>query len=108
MMNLKIMLNDLNEKLDTQLKLTFDLLIKKYNNNQKLTINDMIYSLDKLYPDIKFKPVDIIQTIMLLLSAKFNIKFKQLLILEAEPEYFLTPDLVGIHKSHEIISLVIL
>ena len=31
--NLKIMLNDLNEKLDTQLKLTFDLLIKKYNNH---------------------------------------------------------------------------
>ena len=75
--NLKIMLNDLNEKIDGQLKNTLEILIKKFNNNNKLTINDMIYSLDKLYPDIKFKPVDIIQTIMLLLLTKFNIKFKQ-------------------------------
>ena len=33
--NLKIMLHDLNEKLDTQLKITFELLMKKHNNNHK-------------------------------------------------------------------------
>lgn len=75
--NLQTMLNDLNDKLDSQLKPTLELLKNKYNNNNKLSINDIIYSLDKLYPDIKFKPVDIIQTVMLLLLAKFNIKFKQ-------------------------------
>ena len=74
--NLKIMLNDLNDKLDTQLKITFEMLINKQNNN-KLSINDMIYSLDKLFPDIKFKPLEIIQTVMMLLVNKFNIKFKQ-------------------------------
>jgi len=75
--NLKIMLNDLNDKLDTQLKSTLELLINKYNNKNKLSINDMIYSLDKLYPEIKFKPVDIIQTVILLMMTKFNVKFKQ-------------------------------
>jgi hypothetical protein len=84
--NLKIMLNDLNEKIDIQLKNTFDILMKKYNNNNKLSINDMIYSLDKLYPDIKFKPVDIIQTIMILLVSKFNIKFKQSNITPLNPD----------------------
>ena len=57
--------------------------MKKHNNNHKLTINDMIYSLDKLYPEIKFKPVDIIQTII---SLHYGILINILIII---------PDLVA-------------
>ena len=74
--NIKVMLKDLNDKIDIQIKDIFNNL-KKFSNNDKLSLNDMIYGIDKMMPEIKFKPVDIIQVIILLIQSKFNIYFKQ-------------------------------
>lgn len=75
--NLKIMLKDLNEKLDFQLVHTLDTIKKLTNIEDKLCISDIIYSLNKFFPDVKLKPIDIFQIAFIHIQHKFSIKFSE-------------------------------
>lgn len=75
--NLKIMLKDLNEKLDFQLVSTLDYIKKLTNIEDKLSISDIIYGLNKFFPDIKLKPIDIFQIAFVHIQNKFSIKFSE-------------------------------
>ena len=75
--NLKIMLKDLNEKLDFQLVSTLDTIKKLTNIEDKLCISDIIYGLNKFFPDVKLKPIDIFQIAFVHIQNKFSIKFSE-------------------------------
>jgi len=74
--NIKLMLRDLNEKLDINLGQSLEEL-KSLSKTDRLRLNDIVYGLDRLYPEIKFKPIDIIQLILNVLQTKFKIRCKQ-------------------------------
>ena len=73
--NLKIMLKDLNEKLDFQLKGSLETIKDLTGQSNKLLVSDIIYGLDKFFPDIKLKPIDIFQTVFVCIQNYFKIKF---------------------------------
>ena len=73
--NLKIMLKDLNEKLDFQLKGSLETIKDLTGQTNKLLVSDIIYGLDKFFPDIKLKPIDIFQTVFVYIQNYFKIKF---------------------------------
>ncbi len=75
--NLKIMLKDLNEKLDFQLKGSLETIKDLTGQNNKLLVSDIIYGLDKFFPDIKLKPIDIFETVFVCIQNYFKIKFVQ-------------------------------
>ncbi len=75
--NLKVMLKDLNEKLDFQLVSTLDTIKKLTNINDKLSLSDIIYGLNKFFPDVKLKPIDILQIAFVHIQKKFNIRFSE-------------------------------
>jgi hypothetical protein len=75
--NLKVMLKDLNEKLDSQLETTIENIKLLTNNNDKLTLSDMIYGLNKFFPDIKLKPIDILQIAFVQIQSHFKIRFSE-------------------------------
>ncbi len=75
--NLKVMLKDLNEKLDFQLVSTLDTIKKLTNINDKLSLSDIIYGLNKFFPDVKLKPIEILQVAFVHIQKKFNIKFSE-------------------------------
>ena len=75
--NLKHMLKDLNEKLDFQLGTTIDNIKQLTNIKEKLTLSDMIYGLSKFFPDIKLKPIDILQMAFVQIQSHFKIKFSE-------------------------------
>jgi len=75
--NLKVMLKDLNEKLDFQLASTLNTIKNLSNINEKLTLSDIIYGLNKFFPDVKLKPIDIFQIAFVHIQKKFNIKFSE-------------------------------
>ena len=74
--NFRMMIRDLNAKIDIPLSLTIKTIQSNIKCNSKLKITDVIYGLSKLYPSIKFKPFEIIQAIILLIKSKFKITFK--------------------------------
>jgi hypothetical protein len=82
--NIKVMLRDLNDNIDSKLEdslkeireLICNTNVGK-NNKYKLKLSDIIFALDKLYPAIKFKPIDIIQLVINVIQNKLKIKFKQ-------------------------------
>jgi len=83
--NIKVMLRDLNDNIDSKLEdslkeikdLICNNVSSKNNNEYKLKVSDIIFALDKLYPAIKFKPIDIIQLVINVIQNKLKIKFKQ-------------------------------
>jgi hypothetical protein len=77
--NLKIMLKDLNEKLDFKLASIVDTIKKlsNINNNDKLCISDIIYGLNKFFPEIKLKPIDIFQIAFIHIQHVFKVKFSE-------------------------------
>jgi hypothetical protein len=82
--NIKVMLRDLNDNIDSKLEdslkeirdLICNVNVDK-NNKYKLKLSDIIFALDKLYPAIKFKPIDCIQLVINVIQNKLKIKFKQ-------------------------------
>jgi hypothetical protein len=74
--NFRMMIRDLNTKIDIPLSSTIKIIQSNIKCNSKLKITDVIYGLSKLYPSIKFKPFEIIQAIILLIKSKFKITFK--------------------------------
>jgi Zn-dependent oligopeptidase len=74
--NIKVMLQDLNDNIDSQLEGSLQE-IKDLIHIDKLKLSDIIYALDRLYPNIKFKPIDIIQLVINVIQNKLKIKFKQ-------------------------------
>lgn len=74
--NIKVMLKDLNNNIDLQLENSL-IEIKDLIKIDKLKLNDIIFALDKLYPNIKFKPIDIIQLVINAIQNNLKIKFKQ-------------------------------
>ncbi len=74
--NFKMMIRDINTKIDIPLNATIKIIQSTIKYNSKLKITDVIYGLSKLYPDIKFKPYEIIQAIIVLIKSKFKISFK--------------------------------
>ena len=75
--NLKIMLKDLNDKLDFQLKSTFNTIKNLTNIKEQLTLSDIIFGLNKFFPDIKLKPLDIFQIAFIHIQNKFKIRFSE-------------------------------
>ena len=75
--NLKVMLKDLNEKLDFKIESTLDTIKKLANINEKLCLSDIIFGLNKFFPDVKIKPIDIFQIAFVHIQKKFNIKFSE-------------------------------
>jgi hypothetical protein len=84
--NFRMMIRDLNTKIDIPLSLTIKTIQSNIKCNSKLKITDVIYGLSKLYPSIKFKPFEIIQAIILLIKSKFKITFKSSSIASLYPE----------------------
>lgn len=82
--NIKVMLKDLNDNIDLKLEeslkeireLIYNANVDK-NKKYKLKLSDIIFALDKLYPAIKFKPIDCIQLVINVIQNKLRIKFKQ-------------------------------
>jgi len=74
--NFRMMIRDLNMKIDKPLDSTIKIIQSTIKYNSKLKITDVIYGLSKLYPNIKFKPFEIIQAIIVLIKSKFKITFK--------------------------------
>ena len=73
--NIKVMLQDLNVNIDSQLESSLKE-IQSLIAIDKLKLTDIIHSLDRLYPNIKFKPIDIIQLVINVCQNKLKIKFK--------------------------------
>jgi len=74
--NIKIMLRDLNDNIDIKLENSL-IEMRELININKLKLSDIIHALDKLYPNIKFKPIDCIQLVINVIQSKLKIKFKQ-------------------------------
>jgi hypothetical protein len=73
--NIHQLITDLNNKLDIPLRGIFNE-FKKLSKKDKITLNDIIYIYDKNFINIKLKPVDIIQIVMITIQKKLNIQFK--------------------------------
>lgn len=72
---LQNLISDLNDKLDNSFgKIVTELkgIIKK----DKISFNDMIYTIELIRPDIKLKPIEVLQYVMITIQKKFNIEFK--------------------------------
>jgi hypothetical protein len=69
------LITDLNMKLDIPL----ENILKQFHQiskKNKITFNDIIYLIDKNSVNIKLKPVDILQIVMITVQKKFNMVFK--------------------------------
>jgi Zn-dependent oligopeptidase len=75
--NLKIMLKDLNDKLDFQLESSLNTIKDLANVKNKLSLSDIIYGLNKFFPDVKIKPIDIFQIAFYQIQKNFNIRFSE-------------------------------
>ena len=75
--NIKHMINDINNKIDNKFRNILLNIKKKLDYNRLLKYNDIVYSLHNLYPSIKFKPVEILQVIFLIMQRKFGLTFKK-------------------------------
>lgn len=72
---LQKMITDLNDKLDSSFgKIIYEL--KDILKKDKISFNDIIYAIDLIKPDIKFKPREILQYVMVTIQKKFNIGFE--------------------------------
>ena len=72
---LQNLISDLNDKLDNSFgKIVSQLrdIIKK----EKICFNDIIYAIELIKPDIKLKPIEILQYVMVTIQKKFKIEFK--------------------------------
>ena len=73
--NIQQLITDLNDKLDKPL----ENIIKQFytvSKKDKISINDIIYLIDKNNVNIKLKPVDILQIVMITIQKKFDMIFK--------------------------------
>lgn len=72
---LQKLISDLNNKLDSSFgKIVIEL--KNIINKDKINFNDIIYSIELIKPDIKLKPIEILQYVMITIQKKINIQFK--------------------------------
>jgi len=69
------LITDLNIKLDIPLENIFKQ-FHQISKKNKITFNDIIYLIDKNSVNIKLKPVDILQIVMITVQRKFNMVFK--------------------------------
>jgi hypothetical protein len=72
---LQNLITDLNNKLDS----SFGKIVKELKDiikKDKITFNDIIYTIETLRLDIKLKPIEILQYVMIVIQKKFNIEFK--------------------------------
>lgn len=72
---LQNLITDLNDKLDS----SFGKIIKELKDiikKDKITFNDIIYTIELIRPDIKLKPIEVLQYVMITIQKKFNIEFK--------------------------------
>jgi len=97
--NIKVMLQDLNENIDLQLEGSIKE-IQDLIHIDKLKLSDIIYALDRLYPNIKFKPIDIIQLVINVIQNKLKIKFKQ----SSTPSPLPYANLIEIYNSNNILK----
>lgn len=105
--NIKVMLRDLNDnidlKLEDSLKEIREIICNNANsgkNKYKLKLSDIIYALDKLYPAIKFKPIDIIQLVINVIQNKLKIKFKQ----SSTNSPILFANLIEVYNSNNVLK----
>ncbi len=72
---LQSLITDLNNNLDVSFKKIIKEL-KDIIKKDKITFNDIIYGISLITPEIKLKPIEIIQYVMITIQKKFNIEFK--------------------------------
>jgi Zn-dependent oligopeptidase len=75
--NIKQMINDINQKVDSKFRNMLLDIKSKVDYNRLLKCNDIIYVIHNLYPSVKFKPVEILQVIFLVMQRKFGLIFKK-------------------------------
>jgi hypothetical protein len=97
--NIKILLKDLNDNIDIKLEDSLKE-IKELLMIDKLKLSDIIHALDKLYPNIKFKPIDCIQLVINVIQSKLKIKFKQ----STTPTPIPYANLIEIYNSNNVIK----
>ncbi len=69
------LITDLNKKLDDPFrKIIIEL--KTILKKDKMSFNDIIYSIELIRPEIKLKPIEVLQYVMIVIQKKFNIEFK--------------------------------
>jgi Zn-dependent oligopeptidase len=73
--NIQQLITDLNDKLDIPLSNILKE-FQKISTKPKISLNDIIYLYDKNFINIKLRPVDILQIVMITIQKKFNILFK--------------------------------
>jgi len=103
--NIKVMLKDLNDNIDSKLEDSLQEvkeMICNVNNdkNYKLKLTDIIFALDKLYPSIKFKPIDIIQLVINVIQNKLKIRFKQ----STTPSPISSANLIEIYSANNTLK----
>jgi Zn-dependent oligopeptidase len=74
--NIKSLIFDLNENLDKKFIPIIQEIKRMIKKTNKIDFNDIIYILSRLQPDIKLKPVEILQFAMITIQKKLNIFFK--------------------------------
>jgi Zn-dependent oligopeptidase len=74
--NIHELIRDLNTKLDEKFNVILHNLKSTNNYLDKVSINDIIYLLNKFEVDIKIKPIEIMQIVMFTIQKKFNLEFK--------------------------------
>jgi hypothetical protein len=97
--NIKVMLKDLNDNIDSKLEDSLQE-IKELTRLDKLKLTDIIFALDKLYPSIKFKPIDIIQLVINVIQNKLKIKFKQ----STTPSPISSANLIEIYSTNNTLK----
>lgn len=100
--NIQQLITDLNNKLDIPLKGIFKE-FQRLSKKQKISLNDIIYLYDKNFINIKLKPVDILQIVMITIQKKLNIHFKHSSI-------NILPDAncIEVHKNNTLKGYIIL
>ena len=71
----RMMLYDLNNLLNKKFRNIIIELKSKINKTEKMEFNDIIYALNKLIPEIKVNPLDMLQIVMAIIKRVFNVSF---------------------------------
>jgi Zn-dependent oligopeptidase len=70
------LITDLNIKLDDSFNRIVNQLKNLTSQKKQIDFNDMINIIDKITPEIKLSPIEILQYVMITIQKKFNIEFR--------------------------------
>jgi len=70
------LITDLNSKLDNSFNKIITELKQVLHTTNPIDFNDIIHAIDKITPDIKLSPIEILQYVMITIQKKLNIEFR--------------------------------